>query len=540
MQRASQHGRGGQTCHHISAVAHPGRALGQRSRRSSNLCMQARSVPPRAAAPLSSPPRRCSRVCRPPAGDGAQGRQHGQQQAGQAGAHKPCQHLLACMTNIQRCQAARNLGAAPGLGHWHQIAGCTRRGQRTARAAFSALALSGACSRHSAWDCSARASAVRVPSSPLGAGSRAVLPRRSLAETQTCFNKLARASAAHDHWSAPVGEAVSRACKGLQQPGLRLPRRWQAPRGRSDLPQQVGQAAARPRQVPQQQRQLVGRVAALRLALWPRPARQCRPCMRRSQPGQPLANPQRRPRLACADAQQRAQHVSSCAEADLRAAALARQAADAQSATQRAPHAACGSGLWSSARCRGVPCCTPDPRAFKRYRSTRLTVPGGSKRLKGVRVAGAPNSARVVGSASRQVGEQLGHDREQLPGGACRTTLVRPSKRLTYASTAQRLGQHPAAARRLLGRHSGQPQLRPGQRFAPERSSEPVLRRPRCPPRTYCAAPAAGPGAARLPGRIGHRSAGARVRSAAAAGRPYGPQRLRSATASSRAPVPTP
>ena len=36
----------GETCHHISAVAHPGRTLGQRRRRGSNLCMQARSLPP--------------------------------------------------------------------------------------------------------------------------------------------------------------------------------------------------------------------------------------------------------------------------------------------------------------------------------------------------------------------------------------------------------------------------------------------------------------------------------------------------------------
>ena len=52
--------------------------------------------------------------------------------------------------------------------------------QRTARAVFSAGALSGACTTHSAWDCSARASAARVHSNPFGAGASAVLRRRSL------------------------------------------------------------------------------------------------------------------------------------------------------------------------------------------------------------------------------------------------------------------------------------------------------------------------------------------------------------------------
>lgn len=289
----------GETCHHISAVAHPGRALGQRCRLSSNLCMQAHSMPPwggaaerrgapRAAA-LCSPPLRPARRCRPPAGDGAQSHQHGQQQAGQAGAHEPRQHLLPCIPDIQRCQAARNLGAAPGSGLCTAIHRVHKQGRRTPRAACSARALSGACPTHSAWDRSARVSAARAPSSRPGAGSRAILQRRSLAEPHTCSGKLAAASRLHARRSAPVGEAVGRSCQGLQQPGLPLPRRRQARRRRCGLRQQVGQAAARPRQVPYQQRQLVGRVAALCFALRPRPARLCRPCTRRSYRGPPPA-----------------------------------------------------------------------------------------------------------------------------------------------------------------------------------------------------------------------------------------------------------
>ena len=342
--------------------------------------------------------------------------------------------------------------APPGSGpriralasHW---TGCTRRGLRTARAAFSAQALSGARATHSAWDCSARASAVRVPSSPLGTGSSAVLPRRRLAESHACFGKQATASRSPMPivarlWARPSA-APARACSSLACSCHDAGRLLSGAATSSRL-------ARRPRAHARSHTSSASWSAASLLSASPcahDPPWQCRPRMRRSQLGQPLANPQCRPCLGHAGAQQRAQHVGACTAADLRAAALACQAADAQSATQRALHAACGSGLWSSARYEGVPCCTPGLQASKHCRSTRLTVPDGSKRSKGVRVAGAPNSACVVGSACRQVGEQLGHDREQLPGAACRTTLFRPRERLTCASTAQHLGRHPAAAR---------------------------------------------------------------------------------------------